>query len=148
VIRPLRPADGAALLNLCAAHAAYERAPFQDDGQVVRWTEAFFADPPRAHCLVVDAGGALVGYVSWSFEFSTWRAAEYVHVDCLYLEPAHRGQGLGRALLAAVTEGTAAPGRHLEWQTPAWSQDAVRFYERLGARCAPKLRFTLAYGAP
>jgi GNAT superfamily N-acetyltransferase len=142
VIRPLTAADLPALLELCAAHAEYERAPFVRDGQVLRWATSFFATAPRAWCLVVEADGRLVGYATWSHEFSTWRASEYVHVDCLYLEAAYRGRGFGRDLMLAIVERAAARGHHLEWQTPTWNVSASRFYERLGARPAAKTRYT------
>jgi len=143
VIRPVRAEDLPGLVTLCAAHAAYERTPFVEDGHERRWAAVFFGGRPRAWCLVVEDEGALVGYATWSLEFSTWSGAEYVHVDCLYLEPGHRGRGLGRSLMLAIAGHSSAEGRTLEWQTPAWNTDAVRFYRRLGADGAAKIRFSL-----
>jgi GNAT superfamily N-acetyltransferase len=143
VIRPLRPLDLPRLVELCAAHAAYERAPFTADGQVRRWESLFFGEPPRAWGLVLEQDGGLVGYATWSLELSTWRAAEHVHVDCLFLESAYRGRGWGRALLGAIGRHRSAENRRLEWQTPAWNTGAARFYERLGAAGSAKIRFRL-----
>ena len=84
-----------------------------------------------------------MGYATWSLEFSTWRAAEYVHVDCLYLDASCRGQGLGRCVMESIAQRAAVLGAtHLEWQTPEWNEDAARFYDSLGARSAVKRRFT------
>lgn len=142
-IRQARLEDLGALVALCFAHAAFEQMPIADDGQEQRLAQWLFHSPARAWCLVAEAQGTLVGYATWSREFSTWRAAEYTHVDCLYLDPAYRGRGLGRTMMAAIA-GHDGPGvaSHLEWQTPAWNDRAVRFYERLGARRVAKIRFS------
>jgi GNAT superfamily N-acetyltransferase len=141
-LRELRPEDLRALVGLCRAHADYERAPFVENGQEERLSRMFFGTPPRAYCLVVEAAGALVGYATWSLEFSTWRAAEYEHVDCLYLDARCRGRGLGRSLMETIARHAATLGAtHLEWQTPDWNTGAARFYESLGAESAAKRRF-------
>lgn len=141
-LREARPDDVPAILRLCRAHSEYERAPFREDGQEERLHRMLFGTAPRAFCLVVDAGGTLVGYATWSLEFSTWRAAEYVHVDCLYLTDETRGRGIGRSAMQEIARRAIALGAtHLEWQTPEWNADAARFYESLGARPSAKLRF-------
>jgi ribosomal protein S18 acetylase RimI-like enzyme len=142
VIREARPDDLEAVAALCRAHAGFERAAPPVEGLAKQLAEMFFGQPPRASCLVVESGGVLVGYATWSLEFSTWRAAEYAHVDCLYLGAAARGQGIGRSLMEAMARYAAAQGAtHLEWQTPEWNESAARFYESLGARSTGKLRF-------
>ncbi|MFD8707427.1 GNAT family N-acetyltransferase, partial [Kitasatospora sp. NPDC059648] len=146
-IRPATAADLPALARLCAAHADFERAEPVPADLAVRLEPALFSARPRAWCLVVDRGGELIGYASYSREFSTWRAADHVHLDCLFVTEAHRREGWGRALLAAVRDAAVALGAaELQWQTPDWNTDAVRFYHRAGARGRPKVRFSLASG--
>jgi len=91
---------------------------------------------------VAGRGGELVGYGAASIEFSTWKAACFLHLDCLYLAQQSRGAGLGARMLAAF-ENLARQQNlgWMEWQTPDWNIDAARFYERNGARALPKLRF-------
>ncbi len=142
-LRDAAPADLPALARLCRAHALHERAPPPDDEQVARLARLLFADPARLRCLVAAAGLRVVGYATWSLECSTWRAAEHAHLDCLFLEEAFRGRGLGRALFERVARDAAALGApHVEWQTPAWNAAAIRFYERLGAAGLDKRRFS------
>lgn len=145
VVRPVRRGDLAALVGLCAAHAAFERAAFADDGLAARLAEALFTSPPRLHAWLALVDGEAVGYASASVEFSTWRGHPLLHLDCLFLHEAARGQGLGRRLLAVV----AAQARRLgceamEWQTPAWNRDGIGFYLALGATAMDKVRFRLA----
>ena len=148
-LRDAVPADLPTIARLCRAHALYERAAPPPPEQAERLARLLFGVPPRLWCLVAAEGEQLVGYATWSLECSTWRAAEYAHLDCLYLEEALRGRGLGRALLERVAARAAELGAtHLEWQTPAWNAGAIRFYERLGASGSDKKRFTWIFQPP
>ncbi|KJS52715.1 GNAT family N-acetyltransferase [Streptomyces rubellomurinus] len=143
-IRPATAADLPAIARLCAAHAAFERAEPVPADLATRLAPALFAPHPRAWCLVLDHGGQPTGYATFSREFSTWQGGDHVHLDCLFVTEAHRGAGWGRALLDAVRAAAADLGAaELQWQTPDWNTDAVRFYHRTGARSRPKVRFTL-----
>ncbi|SOB88896.1 GNAT family N-acetyltransferase [Streptomyces sp. 1331.2] len=144
VIRPATAADLPAIARLCAAHAAFERADPVPADLAARLEPVLFSARPRAWCLVLDHGDELIGYATYSREFSTWQAADYVHLDCLFVTEPHRGAGWGHALLGAVQDAAAALGAdHLQWQTPDWNTDAIRFYHRTGARSRPKVRFSL-----
>ncbi|MGW1226734.1 N-acetyltransferase family protein [Streptomyces sp. NPDC002530] len=144
VVRPATEADLPAIARLCAAHAAFEQAGPVPGDLAARLKPVLFSPHPRAWCLVVDHGGELTGYASWSREFSTWQAADYVHLDCLFVSERHRGEGWGSALLNGVRDAAAAAGvRQVQWQTPDWNTDAIRFYGRAGARARPKVRFAL-----
>lgn len=142
-IRAARPVDLDAIVRLCADHAAYERAPLPGPGLRERLAVALFGEPPRAACFVAEIDGRVEGYATCALEFSTWRGGDHLHLDCLFVEAGRRGHGVGRRLVDAVARHAAELGIvHLEWQTPAWNADAVRFYERLGATASGKLRFS------
>lgn len=148
VIRAARPADLDAVVRLCAAHAAFERAALPEPGLRERLAVALFGARPRATCFVSEIEGRVEGYATCALEFSTWKGAEYLHLDCLFVEAGRRGHGVGRRLVDAVARHAATLGiAHLEWQTPAWNADAARFYERLGATAAGKLRFSWRPGS-
>ncbi|MFE9425269.1 GNAT family N-acetyltransferase [Kitasatospora sp. NPDC006697] len=147
-IRPATPADLPALARLCAAHAEFERADPVPADLADRLGTALFAAAPRAWCLVVERAGELIGYASFSREFSTWQAADHLHLDCLFVTEPHRGGGWGGALLAAVRGSAADLGAaEVQWQTPEWNADAIRFYRRAGAVGRPKVRFALPVAA-
>ncbi|MEU3477442.1 GNAT family N-acetyltransferase [Streptomyces sp. NPDC033754] len=101
---------------------------------------------PRLRCFVAELpDGSLAGYATCAPEISTWDGVAYLHMDCLYLTSTARGHGLGPLLMDAVrTEARALGLTEIQWQTPAWNEGAIRFYDRLGATSKEKRRYTLA----
>jgi GNAT superfamily N-acetyltransferase len=131
------------LVDLVAAHADFERAPL-DTTDLAGRLRATLISNVRATCLVAtsDSDG-IVGYTTFSPEYSTWAARDHLHMDTLFVQESFRGRGIGERLLAAIIQRASALGiARIEWQTPQWNQDAIRFYERLGATAAAKVRFT------
>lgn len=146
-IRAAQPGDVAAIVALCREHAAFEGADYAPEGKATRLTAHLFGDHPRVWCLVVDNGSQLVGYATYMLEYSTWDAAPFAYLDCLYLRPEARGAGLGRRMVGLVEAAARAAGcTEVQWQTPRWNADAIAFYERLGAVSFDKARFTLVCG--
>ena len=149
-IRELALPDLPQLVRLCREHAAYERAAWipDDSGREEGLQGLFLAGSSAAErgaqAWVVEAGERLVGFATTSLERSTWDARRFLHLDCLYLQEPWRNRGLGRALLARAAQLAVDLGAvNLQWQTPEWNEDAARFYRRLGATEARKIRFTV-----
>ena len=144
LLRLAQPADLEAIAALCAEHAAYEKADVDLTNIAGRLRTFLFGDIPRAWCAVVEVDDRLIGYATWSREFSTWHATEYVHMDCLYVSAAHRNRGHGYRLVNFVADAaTAMACPFIEWQTPHWNVDAMRFYDRCGAVRSQKMRYRL-----
>ncbi|HEX5738651.1 MAG TPA: GNAT family N-acetyltransferase [Hydrogenophaga sp.] len=141
-LRPAHAADAPDLARLCAAHAAYEQMAHEPEGHAERLAQALKGERLRAWICLLN--GQPVGYASATLDFATLTAQPFLHLDCLYLEPTARGQGLGGELLEAVASCARALGcAQLQWQTPAWNAPAMRFYDRLGATRLEKQRYTL-----
>jgi GNAT superfamily N-acetyltransferase len=140
MIRAAVPGDVPAVLELVRALAAYEKEP-----DAVRMTEtdlaaALFGDRPTASALVAtpDRGdgslGPVVGFAIYHETFSTWtgRAGSFL-VD-LFVDPAHRRGGHGRALLARLAAIAHDRGhQRLEWDVLDWNTPAHAFYRSIGA---------------
>jgi ribosomal protein S18 acetylase RimI-like enzyme len=149
VIRKAAVNDLAALVELCAAHAAFECASFSPIGLQERLSVALFGPIPRALVFVAESDFKLVGYVSCSKEFSTWASREFLHMDCLYVSEAVRGQGIGRTLLECVFDEAKRQNMgEVQWQTPAWNDNAIQFYRSAGATYSMKARFRKAAHVP
>jgi len=142
LIRKCEERDLDTLVQMCSHHAAYERADYQPEGKLEALQKALFVEQARLFCLVVENQNRLVGYASYTFDFSTWDAAFYLYLDCLYLEPEARGFGIGAQMMLRLQE--IAKGQNcvnMQWQTPNFNERAIRFYSRLGAKAKEKARF-------
>lgn len=139
LIRPATRGDVPALLALGAEHAAFERLPHPAARRADALTAALGT---RVHAWLATMDGAPAGYASATLDFSTLQAANYLHMDCLYVRDGWRGRAIGRHLWEAVRD---FAGRHacdaVQWQTPWWNLEAARFYRRLGAVEMAKLRY-------
>lgn len=143
MIRAVQRTDLAALVGLVARHAAFERAAAATEGLEDRLAAAVF-QAGRLAVWVAERDGELVGYASASREFATWRGADHLHLDCLFLDEGARGLGLGAAFMRAVADHARGEGLdRIEWQTPTWNEAAIDFYRRGGAKDLAKARFSL-----
>lgn len=143
-VRPAGCKDLDALVALCAEHAVYEQASSVPAGAHDRLAQALFAEPRRLLGWVAEDGEP-IGYLTATLDFSTWRAREFLHMDCLYVREGYRGVGIGLSLFEALRNHSRTLGvDEIQWQTPDWNMDAARFYRRLGAVEAAKLRYRFA----
>jgi GNAT superfamily N-acetyltransferase len=145
-VRPAERSDLPRVAELAAQHARYERAEPPVPDLAERLAVLLFEAPePRLGCLVAELPeGEVVGYATCSPALSTWEGLQYLHMDCLFLAPDHRGLGLGALLMDAVVDRARRLGlAEVQWQTPVWNEGAIRFYARRGALGADKRRFSM-----
>jgi ribosomal protein S18 acetylase RimI-like enzyme len=92
-----------------------------------------FGDAPAFGTLIALRDGKPVGLAVYFGEFSTWRGRRGVYLQDLYVVPDMRGSGLGRRLVKAVVERTAAEGAsYMRLAVDADNDAAAKFYERIG----------------
>lgn len=143
-VRRANGGDLALLLPLCAEHAAFEQVTCAATGRGDALAAALDESPPRLHSWLALVDVDAVGYASATLDFSTLDAAPFLHLDCLYVRGSRRGQGIGLKLWQAAHDfGMQAGCATMQWQTPAWNEDAARFYRRLGAVELDKRRYVL-----
>jgi GNAT superfamily N-acetyltransferase len=144
-IRVLEPSDLPCLVKLCAEHAAFEQASYDVMGKEEKLAKVIFADATRLFVWVAEQQNRLVGYASVTLEFSTWDAATFAHLDCLYLQEHARSQGTGKKLLETVLDFARSKGCvNVQWQTPVWNIEAQKFYAQFGVTQHSKERFILS----
>lgn len=142
IIRKPIPKDVEQLIDLCAAHAAYERVSFDKSQKKEKLNKQLFSIENNLQCLVVESDNQLVGYATYMKQFSTWDADFYVYLDCLFLKETTRGNGLGKQLMEKIKEYAVAENCiEIQWQTPSFNSRAISFYKRLGAGSKTKERF-------
>ena len=107
-IRRAAPADVPEILRLVRELAAYEKEPDAVETTEEDFVQALFPakGEPTAHCHVAEAGEGkerrVVGLALWYLTFSTWTGKNGIHLEDLYVEPRHRGSGLGKELIAEL----------------------------------------------
>lgn len=142
MIRFASLADLPRISALIRALASYEKL----DAEVVlddaRLAQHLFGPTPRAEVLLACAGVEVVGFALFFHNFSTFLGQPGLYLEDLFVEPAHRQHGHGRALLRELARlALARECGRLEWAVLDWNAPALAFYAKLGAR--PLTEWTL-----
>ena len=140
-LRPARPADLDVIVGLIAELAAFEQLTHLLEVTPDKLAPHLFGKRPMAECVVGEVAGEVVAFALFFSNFSTFLARPGLYLEDLYVRPAHRGSGLGTALLEHLGRLAAERGcGRFEWSVLDWNADAIAFYEKLGATVMPDWR--------
>ncbi len=147
-LRPAEPRDVSAIVGLIT-----ELAEFEQLAHMLRLTPDglaphLFGARPVVESVVAEAGGTVVGFALFFTNFSTFLAKPGLYLEDLYVQPAFRGAGIGKALLGHL--GALAVARdygRFEWSVLDWNENAIRFYEKMGATVMPEWRICRVAGS-
>ena len=136
VVRPAAARDAGTILGFVRELADYEKLAHEAVATEAMIAQALFGTRPVAEALIAERGGAAVGFALFFPTFSTFVGKPGLYLEDIYVQPAHRRHGVGRALLRELA--TIAVQRdcgRLEWAVLDWNEPAIRFYrDKLGAR--------------
>ena len=134
-VRPIRPEDVPAVVGLVRELADYERALSEVHLTEEQLRACLFGDSPALFGHVAeDDDGRVVGVALWVLNFSTWRGTHGIYLEDLYVQPGHRGRGLGRELLRTLAALCVERGySRLEWSVLDWNTPSIDFYRAAGA---------------
>jgi GNAT superfamily N-acetyltransferase len=115
--------------------AEYEREPESAVATEEDLRRDGFGPQPYFHAVIAEWEGAPVGFALYFFNYSTWQGRPGLYLEDLFVRPAHRGKGVGKALLRHVARVALERncGR-LVWTVLDWNEPAIRFYESLGGQ--------------
>lgn len=138
LIRPAVEADLPIILELIEGLADYERLRHECRATIPLLRESLFGDRPAAEVLIAEADEEAVGFALYFHNYSTFLAQRGIYLEDLFVRPAHRGRGIGHALLVHLA-GIAVERQcgRLEWAVLDWNESAIGFYQRLGAHPMP-----------
>ena len=138
LIRPAMRADVPELLRLIRELAIYEKMEDQARGTEPALTAALFGERPACEALIAEGAGRAVGFALYFTTFSTFLCKPGLYLEDLFVEPAHRGSGIGKALLVRLAALAVERGNgRFEWRVLDWNEPSIRFYESLGATLMP-----------
>lgn len=139
-IRPAAPGDVGDILRLIRALAEYEKLAHEVVATEEKLRATLFAPAHGgAEVLVATLGtepdGAIVGFALFFHNYSTFLAKPGIYLEDLFVEPPHRGLGIGKALLKRLAKLALERGcGRLEWSVLDWNRPAIDFYLALGAK--------------
>lgn len=137
MIRPATRDDVADLHRLVRALADYEQAPDAVTATPEDLAAALFPaeGEPAVFADVAEVDGRVVGMAVWFLTYSTWTGRHGIWLEDLFVDPEHRGRGLGRGLLDGLAARAVERGLpRLEWTVLDWNLPAVELYRALGAQ--------------
>ncbi len=134
-IRPAEPPDAALIAAFVRELAAYEHLEHEAVATDADVAAALFGPSLRAACDIAEWDGEPAGFALWFYNFSTFTGRHGIYLEDLFVQPEHRGRGIGKALLALLARRCADQGlTRLEWAVLDWNAPSIAFYESLGAR--------------
>lgn len=138
-LRVATAADAEAIDALVLEIARYERLEHEKVATPADLADALERGLIEVH--LVEHEGALVGYALTYTTFSTFRGRAGTWLEDLFVLPDHRGSGVGKILFEAVRKRAIESGHgRLEWSVLDWNENAIQFYEKLGATVLPDWR--------
>jgi len=134
-IRPATPADVPLILRFIRGLATYEKLLPEVEATEAKLTATLFGSRPAAECvLAFTEGNTPAGFAIFFTNYSTFLAKPGLYLEDLFVEPALRGQGIGKALLLHLARLANERGcGRMEWSVLDWNQPAIDFYESIGA---------------
>ncbi len=134
VIRRARSDEAGLVLAFIRELAEYEKLLHELEASESMIADALFGDHPRLYCAIAEWDGLPVGFAVWFVNFSTFSGRHGVYLEDLFVRPAHRGKGLGKALLVYLAKECVENGwSRLQWAVLDWNEPSIAFYKSLGA---------------
>jgi GNAT superfamily N-acetyltransferase len=146
-ILPAAPTDVPAILAMIRELAEYERLTHLCVATEADIFDALFGQKPIVEVVLAWEGSESIGFALFFHNFSTFLGRPGLYLEDLFVEPACRGRGYGRALLIHLAR-LAVERRcgRFEWSVLDWNSAAKGFYRALGADVLPDWRITRATG--
>jgi GNAT superfamily N-acetyltransferase len=133
-IRPATVGDVPAILGFIRELAAYEKAEHEVVATEAQIRQSLFGEDARARALICRVGGADAGFAVWFHNYSTWQGRQGLYLEDLYVSPAYRHAGAGKAMLHYLARlAVAGNCGRFEWSVLDWNEPAIRFYRAIGA---------------
>ena len=138
-ILPATESDVATILNLIRQLSVYEKLEHMVTGNEAMLNAALFGPTPSCECVIAREGQQPIGFALFFTTFSTFLCKPGLYLEDLFVIPAARGHGRGKALLKylAGLARTRGCGR-FEWRVLDWNAPSIEFYKSLGAAIMPE----------
>jgi GNAT superfamily N-acetyltransferase len=146
-LRAAEPRDVPAIVGLIRELADFEKLTHLVQVTPQSLHPHLFGERPAAEAVVAERDAQVIGFALFFTNFSTFLGKPGLYLEDLYVQPPHRGSGVGRALLTYLAALARQRGYgRFEWSVLDWNVNAIRFYERMGATLMPEWRICRVSG--
>lgn len=133
-IRRARPEEAGLVLSFLRELAEYEKLLHELEATEPMIAEALFGANPRLFCDIAEWNGEPAGFAVWFVNYSTFSGRHGIYLEDLFVRPAFRRNGIGKALLSHLAGECVANGwSRLQWAVLDWNTPSIEFYKSLGA---------------
>src|SRR5689334_7318072 len=133
-IRRARSDEAGLVLALVRELAEYEKLSHVVVATEAEIADAQFGKSPRLFCDIAEWNGEVAGFAVWFVNFSTFAGRHGIYLEDLFVRPALRGNGIGKALLVNLANECVTRGwRQLQWAVLDWNAPSIAFYKSIGA---------------
>ena len=147
-IAPATRADVPAILEMIYGLAEFERLEHLCVASNDDIERALFGELARVEVVLAWEGDKTAGFALFFHNFSTFLGRRGLYLEDLFVRPAFRRRGYGRALLVHLARLAVERGcGRFEWTVLDWNEQAIGFYQQLGAQILPEWRITRVTGA-
>jgi len=134
VIRKAEERDASVIFSFIQELAEYERLAHEVDASEADIAKALFGENPRVFADIAEWDGDPAGFALWFYNFSTFRGRHGIYLEDLFVRPAFRSKGIGKALLKHLARRCLDEGlTRFEWWVLDWNEPALRVYRSIGA---------------
>jgi GNAT superfamily N-acetyltransferase len=140
-IRSAREQDIDVIFELIKGLAEFENLSDRVTGNTELLRSHLFGERPYAEVIVAELDERAIGFALFFYSYSTFLTQPGLYLEDVFVRPEYRRQGVGKALMTTVAKIAHDRGcGRLEWSVLDWNQNAIEFYQSLGATVLPEWR--------
>jgi len=114
--------------------AAFEELSEYFEATTEQLAAAMFGEHAFVNGLVAEDNGKVIAYALFYQNYATFRGQRGMYLEDLFISQAHRGSGIGEAMIRRVAQIAKQQGcERIDFQVLEWNSSAIGFYEKLGA---------------
>lgn len=132
-IRAATSSDASLILDFIRALAIYEKLEHEVKANEADIVRDLFGTEPKVFCEIAEWEGKPVGFALWFYTYSTFQGRHGIWLEDLFVDPALRGKGIGKALLVHLARRCVDEGLgRFEWWVLDWNEPSIEFYKSQG----------------
>ena len=140
-IRGAIAADVESIFSLIQALAEFENLSHLVTGNSQKLAKDLFGESPCAEAIVAVVAGKIVGFGLFFQNYSTFLTKPGIYLEDLFVLPEYRRRGIAKGILRYLADlAIARDAGRLEWSVLDWNENAIAFYEKIGATVLPDWR--------